>query len=69
MFAEPWQAQAFALAVALNERGVFTWSEWWGTLSRELARDDEPTMGRDITITGSRPLEALIHASGLMTRD
>ena len=27
-FDEPWQAQAFAIAVALNERGLFTWSEW-----------------------------------------
>ena len=27
-FDEPWQAQTFALVVALNERGVFTWSEW-----------------------------------------
>ena len=28
VFAEPWEARAFALAVHLNERGVFTWSEW-----------------------------------------
>ncbi len=28
VFAEPWEAQAFALAVALNERGVFTWAQW-----------------------------------------
>ena len=28
VFAEPWEAQAFALVVALNERGVFSWSEW-----------------------------------------
>jgi hypothetical protein len=27
-FAEPWEAQAFALAVTLSERGLFTWSEW-----------------------------------------
>lgn len=27
-FEEPWQAQLFALSVALNERGLFTWSEW-----------------------------------------
>jgi nitrile hydratase accessory protein len=27
-FEEPWQAQAFVLAVALSERGLFTWSEW-----------------------------------------
>jgi nitrile hydratase accessory protein len=28
VFAEPWEAQAFALVVSLNERGVFTWDEW-----------------------------------------
>ena len=28
VFAEPWQAQAFALAVSLSERGLFTWREW-----------------------------------------
>ena len=27
-FAEPWEAQAFALVVSLNERGLFSWSEW-----------------------------------------
>ena len=28
MFDEPWQAEAFALAVQLSGRGYFTWSEW-----------------------------------------
>lgn len=37
VFAAPWQAQAFALAVKLNEAGVFTWSEWAATLGAELA--------------------------------
>ena len=36
VFAEPWQAQAFALAVQLNEQGVFAWSEWAQALSDEL---------------------------------
>ena len=27
-FAEPWEAQTFALAVTLSERGVFSWREW-----------------------------------------
>ena len=27
-FEEPWQAQIFAMTVALNEAGHFTWSEW-----------------------------------------
>ena len=39
VFAEPWQAQAFALAVQLHAAGAFTWSEWATALSRELASD------------------------------
>ena len=47
VFAEPWQAQAFALAVRLSEAGYFTWQEWadeLATVLREAAtrepRDD-----------------------------
>ena len=36
VFAEPWQAQAFALAVNLHEAGHFTWSEWAQTLGAEI---------------------------------
>lgn len=36
VFAEPWQAQAFALAVKLSELGHFTWSEWASALADEL---------------------------------
>jgi nitrile hydratase accessory protein len=35
-FAEPWQAQAFALAVRLSEEGHFTWKEWAAALAAEL---------------------------------
>ncbi len=36
VFAEPWQAQAFALAVKLSEAGHFTWKEWAAALAAEL---------------------------------
>jgi nitrile hydratase accessory protein len=36
VFAEPWQAQAFALALQLHERGAFTWTEWAAALSARL---------------------------------
>jgi len=36
VFAEPWQAQAFALAVNLSEQGHFTWKEWSTALADEL---------------------------------
>jgi nitrile hydratase accessory protein len=38
VFGEPWQAQAFALTVALHERGLFTWPEWAATLAAEIKR-------------------------------
>jgi nitrile hydratase accessory protein len=36
VFAEPWQAQAFALAVSLAKAGCFTWSEWATCLGEQL---------------------------------
>ena len=33
VFAEPWQAQAFALTLSLHEQGLFTWPEWAATWS------------------------------------
>lgn len=48
VFAEPWQAQAFALAVKLSELGHFTWKEWAAALAEELksaAERGEPDDG------------------------
>lgn len=38
VFGEPWEAHAFAMAVRLHERGVFTWPEWAATLADEIER-------------------------------
>ena len=38
VFREPWEAQAFAMALALYDRGVFTWSEWAAKLADEIRR-------------------------------
>jgi nitrile hydratase accessory protein len=38
VFGAPWQAQAFAMAVALHERGHFTWAEWTRRLAAEIGR-------------------------------
>jgi nitrile hydratase accessory protein len=44
VFAEPWQAHAFALALQLHDEGAFTWTEWAQALSEQLKaagpRDD-----------------------------
>jgi nitrile hydratase accessory protein len=36
VFREPWEAQAFAMAIALHERGIFTWTEWAAALAVEI---------------------------------
>ena len=38
VFREPWEARAFAMALALHEAGVFTWREWAETLGAEIKR-------------------------------
>ncbi|HXW47819.1 MAG TPA: nitrile hydratase accessory protein [Xanthobacteraceae bacterium] len=38
VFRAPWEAEAFALAVSLNQRGVFTWKEWATTLGDEIKK-------------------------------
>lgn len=37
VFKAPWEAQAFAMALSLHARGVFTWREWAACLAAELA--------------------------------
>ena len=36
IFREPWQAHAFAMALALHERGLYTWKEWAAALSAQV---------------------------------
>ena len=38
VFRAPWQAHAFAMALALHENGLFTWAEWAATLAAEIKR-------------------------------
>ncbi len=68
VFAEPWEAQAFALAVKLSEQGYFTWKEWAAALADEL----KAAASRGEADDGSRyyhhwlaALERLVTAKGL----
>ncbi len=68
VFAEPWQAQAFALAVKLSEQGYFTWTEWAGALADELraaADRGEPDDGSQYYHHWVAALERLVTAKGL----
>ena len=42
IFNEAWEAQAFAMVVALHEAKLFTWSEWTAALAREIAAGPQP---------------------------
>ena len=68
VFAEPWQAQAFALAVKLSEQGYFTWKEW----AAALADEQKAATDRGAPDDGSHyyehwlaSLERLVTAKGL----
>ena len=68
VFAEPWQAQAFALAVKLSEQGHFTWKEWAATLAEEIqaaASRGEPDDGSRYYHYWLAALERLVTAKGL----
>jgi nitrile hydratase accessory protein len=68
VFAEPWQAQAFALAVKLSEQGQFTWKEWAAALANELqsaANRGEPDDGSRYYEHWLSALERLVAAKGL----
>jgi nitrile hydratase accessory protein len=68
VFAEPWQAQAFALAVKLSAEGHFTWKEWAATLADELqaaANRGEPDDGSRYYEYWLAALERLVTAKGL----
>ena len=41
VFAEPWEAHAFAIAVKLSEKGLFKWSDWTNTLAEEIKKAKE----------------------------
>lgn len=65
VFAEPWQAQAFALTVALHARGVFTWAEWAAELSKQVARPGAAQDGSDYYQHWLATLEALLMEKGV----
>ncbi len=70
VFREPWEAQAFAMALSLHERGLFTWTEWAAALADEIKLaqacgdpDDGTTYYRHWLAT----LEKLVAAKGVVT--
>jgi nitrile hydratase accessory protein len=70
VFKAPWEAQAFAMTLALHERGEFTWKEWAQTLAAVIAevRDrGEPDTGEDYYRHWLTALERITERKGLVT--
>ncbi|SDS23382.1 nitrile hydratase accessory protein [Bradyrhizobium canariense] len=72
VFREPWEAQAFAMALALHQRGLFTWSEWAATLAGEIKRAQaagDPDTGETYYRHWLAALERLIADKGVTTSE
>jgi nitrile hydratase accessory protein len=72
VFREPWEAQAFSMALALHQRGVFTWPEWAATLADEIKRAQaagDPDTGETYYRHWLAALERLVAEKGIASRD
>lgn len=69
VFAEPWEAQAFAMTVALHERGLFAWSEWTAALSAEIAAAGGPDVEASYYRHWLAALERIAIAKGAVSRE
>lgn len=65
VFAEPWQAQAFAMTIALHQAGLYSWGEWAEALSAELKRPGVATDGSDYYHRWLAALEGLMAQKGV----
>ena len=72
VFKEPWEAQAFALVIALHEQGRFTWSEWAAALSGQIAEAQEagdPDLGDSYYQHWLAALESLMQEKRLTSNE
>jgi nitrile hydratase accessory protein len=68
VFREPWEAQAFAMALALHARGLFTWPEWAAMLAEEIKRAQaagDPDTGETYYRHWLNTLERMVAAKGV----
>jgi nitrile hydratase accessory protein len=72
VFREPWEAQAFAMALALHARGAFTWPEWAAALADEIRRAQaagDPDTGETYYRHWLNALERLVAEKGIAGRE
>lgn len=71
IFHAPWEAEAFALAVSLNEHGLFTWKEWATTLGDEIKKAQaagDPDTGETYYLHWLAALERILAEKGVVER-
>ena len=72
VFSEPWEAQAFGMALALHAGGVFTWDEWAQALSAQIRAaqaQGDPDLGNTYYRHWLAALEALVGTKGVSSPD
>ena len=70
VFREPWEAHAFALAVSLHQRGLFSWPEWAEALAQQIAAAQaagDADLGDTYYRHWLAALETLVAAKGAST--
>ena len=70
VFREPWEAQAFAMALALHDKGLFTWPQWAATLGEEIRRAQaagDPDTGETYYLHWLATLERLVAEKGVVS--
>ncbi len=68
VFREPWEAQAFAITVALHRRGLFSWNEWAEELGAQIKRaqaQGDPDLGATYYHHWLAAIEALVQRKGI----
>ena len=68
VFREPWEAQAFGMALALYERGLFTWDEWAQALSAQILAaqaQGDPDLGNTYYRHWLAAIETLVSVKGV----
>ncbi len=69
VFREPWEAQAFAMAVGLSAAGHFTWPEWTETFSAAIERaqrEGDPDLGDTYYLHWINALERIVEDKGIV---
>ena len=72
VFRAPWEAQAFAMALTLHARGVFTWAEWADALGNEIKRAQakgDPDTGETYYRHWLATLERLVATKGVASSE